>query len=53
LATAFAFTQANLADIVDKARYAAIASFSARAEQQPEFQAAPAEDGATIAFLAR
>jgi glutathione S-transferase len=53
LATAFAFTQAYLADIVDKAHYPAIATFSARAEQQSEFQAAPAEDGATIAFPAR
>jgi glutathione S-transferase len=53
LATAFAFTQAYLADIVDKARYGAIASFSARAEEQAEFRAAPPQDGATIDFPAR
>ncbi|WP_158817814.1 glutathione S-transferase family protein [Methylocapsa sp. S129] len=53
LAAAFAFTQGNLSDIVDKARYGAIASFSARAEELPEFRAAPAEDGATVSLPAR
>ncbi len=53
LAAAFAFTQAYLSDIVDKARYGAIASFSARAEELPEFRAAPAEDGVTVSPLAR
>ncbi len=48
LATAFAFTQGYLADIVDKARYGAIAAFSARAEDTAEFRAAPAQDGATV-----
>ena len=48
LATAFAFTQSYLADIVDKTRYDAIASLSARAERAPEFRAAPPEDGATV-----
>lgn len=42
LATAFAFTQSYLPDIVDKARYGAVASFWARAEELPEFRAAPA-----------
>jgi glutathione S-transferase len=48
LATAFAFTQIYLADIVEKARYGAIVSLSARAEETAEFRAAPAEDGATV-----
>ena len=48
LATAFAFTQGYLADIVEKARYEAIVSLSARAEDTAEFRAAPAEDGATV-----
>lgn len=53
LATAFAFTQSYLADIVDKAAYPAIAVLSARAEDTVEFRAAPAEDGATVGPLAR
>ena len=53
LATAFAFTQSYLGDIVDRARYGAIASFSAQAEQTGEFRAAPAEDGATVGPPAR
>jgi glutathione S-transferase len=48
LATAFAFTQNYLSDIVEKARYGAIVSFSARAEELPEFRAVPALDGATV-----
>jgi glutathione S-transferase len=52
LATAFAFTQDYLADIVEKANNGAIASFSARAEELPEFRAAPARDGAVVAPLA-
>jgi glutathione S-transferase len=47
LATAFAFTQGYLADIVDKTHYGAIALLSARAEETAEFRAAPPEDGAT------
>lgn len=53
LATAFAFTQAYLADVVDKARYGAVAALSARAEETAEFCAAPAEDGATVGAPAR
>jgi glutathione S-transferase len=53
LATAFAFTQNYLADLVDKARFGAIASFSARAEETPEFRAAPAEDGVLVRMPAR
>ena len=53
LATAFAFTQSYLGDIVDRARYGAIASLSAQAEQTSEFRAAPAEDGATVGLSAR
>lgn len=45
LACAFSFTQILLADIVDKARYQAIAEFSASAEALPEFLAAPPIDG--------
>jgi glutathione S-transferase len=52
LATAFGFTQDYLADIVDKERYRAIATFSARAEELPEFRAAPARDGAIVAPFA-
>jgi glutathione S-transferase len=52
LATAFGFTQDCLADIVEKERYGAIASFSARAEELPEFRAAPARDGSVVATLA-
>jgi glutathione S-transferase len=48
LATTFAFTQSYLGDIVDKRHYGAIALLSARAEELPEFRAAPAEDGATV-----
>jgi glutathione S-transferase len=50
LATAFAFTQSYLADVVDRTQYGAVASFSARAEDSAEFRAAPAEDGATVSF---
>ena len=53
LATAFAFTQAYLADIVDKTRYPSIEAFCARAEALPEFRAAPPEDGVTVALPAR
>jgi glutathione S-transferase len=53
LATAFAFTQSYLADVVDKAAYPGIAVLSARAEDTAEFRAAPAEDGATVSPLAR
>ena len=53
LATAFAFTQAYLADIVDKTRYPSIVASCARAEELPEFRAAPAEDGVTVSPLAR
>jgi glutathione S-transferase len=53
LATAFAFTQGYLADVVDKTRYGAIASLSARAEATPEFRAAPPEDGVTVSQPAR
>jgi glutathione S-transferase len=53
LATAFAFTQGYLADIVDKTRYEAIASLSARAEDSREFRAAPPEDGAIVLSLPR
>jgi len=48
LATAFAFMQSYLDDVVDMARYGAIASLSARAEDTAEFRAAPALDGATV-----
>ena len=48
LATAFAFTQSYLDDVVEMARYGAIAAFSARAEDTAEFRAAPAQDGATV-----
>jgi glutathione S-transferase len=53
LATAFAFTQSYLDDVVEKARYGAIASFSARAENTAEFRAAPAQDGAAVRPPAR
>jgi glutathione S-transferase len=53
LATAFAFTQSYLADIVDKAPYGVIASFSARAEETAEFRAAPAADGVLVSTPAR
>jgi glutathione S-transferase len=53
LATAFAFTQSYLGDIVDEARYGAIASLSGLAEDTGEFRAAPAEDGATASPPAR
>jgi glutathione S-transferase len=53
LATAFAFTQGYLPDIVDKARYGAIAALSARAEETAEFRAAPPEDGATVSQAER
>jgi glutathione S-transferase len=42
---AFGFTQLMLADVVDKARYARLAAFCARAEELPAFRAAPALDG--------
>ena len=53
LATAFAFTQGYLGDIVDPARYGAIAALSARAEDTAEFRAAPAEDGVMVRSPAR
>ena len=53
LATAFAFTQSYLADVVDRTLYGAVASFSARAEDSAEFRAAPPEDGATVSFSTR
>lgn len=52
LATAFAFTQSYLSDVVDRAHYDAIAAFSARAESAAEFRAAPAEDGVMVSPLA-
>ena len=48
LATAFSFTQSLLSDTVAAARYGAIASLTARAEDSPEFRAAPAQDGAIV-----
>jgi glutathione S-transferase len=45
LVCAFGFTQLMLADIVDKARYKAIASFCSGVKSLPEFLAAPALDG--------
>jgi glutathione S-transferase len=54
LATAFAFTQTYLSDIVEPARYPAVALLSARAEDTPEFRAAPPEDGTMVrAFVSR
>jgi glutathione S-transferase len=53
LSTAFAFAQSYLQDIVDRVRYGAVASLSARAEALAEFRAAPAQDGATVSPLAR
>jgi glutathione S-transferase len=53
LATAFAFTQGYLSDLVDKARYGAIAAFSARAEATAEFRAAPPQDGVRVGLPAR
>jgi glutathione S-transferase len=53
LATAYAFTQAYLGDIVAPARYGAIAAHSARAEATAEFRAAPAQDGVKVNWPAR
>jgi glutathione S-transferase len=53
LAAAYAFTQGYLGDIVAPARYGAIATLSARAEETAEFRAAPAEDGVTVNWPAR
>jgi glutathione S-transferase len=49
VATAFAFTQLYIADVVLKARYPALAAFCGRAETLAEFRAAPAEDGVKVA----
>ncbi|HYC25918.1 MAG TPA: glutathione S-transferase family protein [Roseiarcus sp.] len=49
VATAFAFTQLYVADIVPLARYPALAAFWRRAETLSEFRAAPAEDGVKVA----
>jgi len=43
VAVAWRFTQFMLGDIVDPARYPALAAFSARAEALPEFLATPLE----------
>lgn len=43
VAVAWRFTQFMLAEVVDPARYPAIAAFSARAEALPEFVATPLE----------
>src|SRR5579863_5018292 len=52
VATAFAFTQIYLSDVVAKASYPALAAFCARAEGLAEFRAAPAEDGVKVAAAA-
>jgi glutathione S-transferase len=52
VATAFAFTQLYLADVVPAARYPALAAFCRRAEALSEFRAAPCEDGVKIAASA-
>ncbi len=44
---AFGFVAGTVGDVVDVARYANLAAFSARAEALPAFRAAPAEDGVT------
>lgn len=49
VATAFAFTQLNLADNVPAARYPALAAFCQRAEALSEFRAAPCRDGVKVA----
>jgi glutathione S-transferase len=49
VATAFAFTQLYISDLVPSARYRALQAFSRRAEALPEFRAAPPEDGVKVA----
>ncbi|HLW92493.1 MAG TPA: glutathione S-transferase [Roseiarcus sp.] len=49
VATAFAFTQTYVSDVVAKSAYPALAAFCARAEALAEFRAAPAEDGVKVA----
>jgi glutathione S-transferase len=49
VATAFAFTQLYLSDLVPAAQYRALAAFWRRAETLPEFRAAPCEDGVKVA----
>ena len=47
VACAFGFVGGMLADLVDLASYPRLAAFSARAEQEPAFRAAPPIDGVT------
>lgn len=49
VATAFAFAQLYLSDVVSAARYPALADFCSRAETLSEFRAAPCEDGVKVA----
>jgi glutathione S-transferase len=49
VATAFAFTQAYVPDDAPAERYPALASFWRRAEDLPEFRAAPCQDGVKVA----
>ena len=49
VATAFAFAQLYLSDVVPAARYPALAAFCGRAETLSEFRAAPCEDGVKVA----
>ncbi|HXW19286.1 MAG TPA: glutathione S-transferase [Roseiarcus sp.] len=49
VATAYAFTQLYVADVVPQARTPALTAFWRRAETLPEFRAAPAEDGVKVA----
>jgi glutathione S-transferase len=49
VATAFAFTQLYIADVVPAARYPALEAFCRRAEALAEFRAAPCEDGVKVA----
>jgi glutathione S-transferase len=49
VATAFAFVQLYLSDVVPAVRYPALAAFCGRAETLSEFHAAPCEDGVRVA----
>jgi glutathione S-transferase len=49
VATAFAFTQLYLSDVVPAARYPALDAFCRRAEALVEFRAAPCEDSVKVA----
>jgi glutathione S-transferase len=49
VATAFAFAQLYLSDVVPAARYPTLAAFCSRAETLSEFRAAPCEDGVKVA----